>query len=950
MSTTPAIAELVARFSEHLDHYTSPEYKEAHLRSEFLDPFFVALGWDVGNTQGFAEAFKDVVVEDSLVIRGSARSPDYAFRIGGQTQFYAEAKKPSVNLLMSPEPALQLRRYAWTKGLPIGVLTDFQELAVYDARVRPTGKDDARTGRVLYFTFREYEARWTEIASLLAKEAIQRGALERFVSEQAKRKGTAEVDEAFLADIETWRELLAKDLYKLNKSLSLSELNYAVQLTLDRILFLRICEDRNIEVFGRLLDTAKTPGVCHKLIEIFEEADVRFNSGLFHFRNEKDRHEPPDDLTPNLRISDKVLSVIITALYPPKSPYAFRVLPADVLGQVYERFLGKTIVLRGRGIAVVSKPEVRKAGGVVYTPSLIARYIVQHTVAKGLEGGTPNTVKSFHILDPACGSGSFLLEAYDYLLRWYRDWYINHSPQRRASGKKPVLRQTVGNDWQLTTGERKRILLRHIYGVDIDPQAVEVTKLSLLLKVLEGETQEQLALLHDRALPDLGNNIKCGNSLIEPHFYTVTQLSLMDTEVTASINAFDWKSEYQKIFEGGGFDVVLGNPPYILLQGKFRDDDQLAYFKTNFEVAAYKIDTYHLFIERGIHLTKPNGRTSMIVPSNLLTNNYLKTLRRFMLEKARLGDLLVIDKGVFKGISVDNAVFVANVGRAGKRFDVVHTLPNERELVETSRNAVSVSDALASEHVLFTGTADPRLERVWNRMDEGCSPLGELAYVNFGKQLRDRSEYLKDVVEIDSSDQLATGYAPCYTGRDVTRYVLEWSGLACLTTRRAKKGGCWDDDKQNAKHKLLTRQVGKHPEFAYDELGYQCLNTMFMVNVFVDRLSPLYVLGCLNSDVVKGWWLDKYYDRRRTFPKIKGTYLKAIPIPDRPKPEEQQHIVRLVRRRLEVAKTMSVARTKVALERSQRDADTVEKLIEEAVRQMYELSKEDVETIQNAFG
>ena len=233
------------------------------------------------------------------------------------------------------------------------------------------------------------------------------------------------------------------------------------------------------------------------------------------------------------RSSNPVLKDIFKDLYYPDSPYEFSVLPADILGHIYEQFLGKVIRLTPAHRAVVEeKPEVRKAGGVYYTPTYIVDYIVKHTVGKLIEGKTPNQVSKLRVLDPACGSGSFLLGAYQRLLDWHLAWYSENEPEKHRKGRKTKIFQGPGGDWRLTTAEKKRILLNNIYGVDIDLQAVEVTKLSLLLKVLEGENEETLGknlrLFHERALPDLGQNIKCGNSLIGPNFYENRQLSLID--------------------------------------------------------------------------------------------------------------------------------------------------------------------------------------------------------------------------------------------------------------------------------------------------------------------------------------------------------------------------------------------------------------------------------------
>ncbi len=363
------------------------------------------------------------------------------------------------------------------------------------------------------------------------------------------------MDAAFLAEIERWRDLLARNIALRNPGLSQRTLNFAVQPTIDRIIFLRICEDRGIEPYGTLLSLPNGAQVYARLVQLFRRADDRYNSGLFHFGEEKGRGEPPDTLTPGLAIDDKVLRDILKNLYYPDSPYEFSVLPADILGQVYEQFLGKVIRLTaGHQAKVEEKPEVRKAGGVYYTPTYIVDYIVQQTVGKLLEGKRPGPqggVSKLRILDPACGSGSFLIGAYQYLLDWHRDQYLADGPERWASGRTPRIFQSRHGDWRLTTDERKRILLNNIYGVDIDPQAVEVTKLSLLLKVLEGEDEQtlgqQLALFPERALPDLASNIKCGNSLIGPDFYDGRQLALLDEDEALRINVFDW----QAAFPGG---------------------------------------------------------------------------------------------------------------------------------------------------------------------------------------------------------------------------------------------------------------------------------------------------------------------------------------------------------------------------------------------------------------
>ena len=519
MAAPKEIVDLVEKFENNLESYKR-NYNETQTRVEFVNPFFKALGWDIDNEQGFAEAYKDVVHEDAIKVGGTTRAPDYSFRIGGQRKFFLETKQPAVNIKDDIDPAFQLRRYAWTAKLPLSILTDFEQFSVYELTEKPDKTDKAAKGRIIYLTYNDYLAKWDEIASIFSKNAVLKGSFDKYAQDKKRKRGTDEVDAAFLEEIASWREILAKNIALRNPALNTKDLNYAVQVIVNRIVFLRICEDRGIERLMKLQDLLNGERVYPRLCEIFRRADERYNSGIFHFEKEPGRASP-DTLTLNLNIDDKPLKDIIKRLYYPDSPYEFSVLPAEILGQVYEQFLGKVIRLtEGHRAVVEDKPEVKKAGGVKYTPVYIVVDIVGNTLGKILNGKTPHAVVLISVLDPACGSGSFLIVAYQYLLDWHREWYVQNIVPLLQSGLKPSspeiqrmipraqndttkrgrkkeidlpIYQGKGGEWRLTTAERKRILLNNIYGVDIDRQAVEVTKLSLLLKVLEGENDETIS-------------------------------------------------------------------------------------------------------------------------------------------------------------------------------------------------------------------------------------------------------------------------------------------------------------------------------------------------------------------------------------------------------------------------------------------------------------------------
>jgi len=430
--TRRQIEGLVRLFDRNRDVYTRPQYKEAQVRVEFIDPFFEALGWDVRNVKGYAEQYKDVIHEDAIKVSGATRAPDYCFRVGGTRKFFLEAKKPSTPVKGDIGPAYQLRRYAWSAKLPLSILTDFEEFAVYDCRMVPKPADKASVARILYLTFDQYEDRLHEIYSVFAREAVLQGSFDRYVEDTKRKRGTSEVDVEFLKEIEGWRDELARNLALRNSALSVHELNFAVQRTIDRVIFLRMCEDRGIETYGRLQALINGPHIYARLGELYREADEKYNSDLFDFKE--------DTLTKSLDIDDKTLKPILACLYYPDCPYEFSVLPPEILGQVYEQFLGKVIRLTpGHRAKVEEKPEVKKAGGVYYTPSYIVEYIVEQTVGRLIEGKTARQISKLRILDPACGSGSFLLGAYQRLLDHHRQWYEEHDPQKHAKGKRQGL-------------------------------------------------------------------------------------------------------------------------------------------------------------------------------------------------------------------------------------------------------------------------------------------------------------------------------------------------------------------------------------------------------------------------------------------------------------------------------------------------------------------------------
>jgi len=950
VTAPPKVLDLVERFQDQKESYKKGSYKEEQLRIEFINPFFAELGWDVENVKSYAEAYKEVVHEDALKLGAATKAPDYSFRIGGLRKFFVETKKPAVNIKQDTDPAFQLRRYAWSAKLPLSILTDFEEFAVYDCRVKPAKNDPASKARVLYLTFEEYEKRWEEIASVFSREAILKGSFDQYVEKHRGMRGTAEVDKAFLQEIERWRESLARNIALRNDQLTKRELNYAVQKTIDRIIFLRICEDRGIERYGRLMALVSGEQIYKRLFVLFREADDRYNSGIFHFRLETSRPSACDELTPGLAVDDKVLKDILKSLYYPESPYEFSVLPADILGQVYEQFLGKVIRLTlGHRAVVEEKPEVRKAGGVYYTPTYIVDYIVGHTVGELVKDKKPGPlggVSRLRILDPACGSGSFLLGAYQYLLDWHLKEY-SKEPERWTKGKSPRIYQRQGGVWALTIDERKRILLNNIYGVDIDPQAVEVTKLSLLLKVLEGEDEQsvgnQIWLIKQRALPDLGSNIKCGNSLIGPDFYQSRQMSLLDEEEIYRINAFDWDKEFKEIMEVGGFDAVIGNPPYLFITELNQQDKN--YFFSKYETAEYRFDVYGLFTELGIKkLIRKEGTLGFIVPHSLLSNNSFKKLRKLLLETTNINEVLDIGPGVFENASNETMIFIVKKAQ-----------PNEQTLTSVMRckprSFNSPTDHFYIEQVKWLSNysfswlvmiCPERLDLI-HKLKKKKDVFSDFFEINQGLRTGNNKKYLSDT-------KISDDWFPAVGGKQVGRYSPLPRGLYVYYNPRVldapRRRELFDSSEKIVIQEVRNISLKRRLVATYDSEQFFCLqstNVLNPINSHRIKLHIYFLLGLLNSSTSNYYFLVSFPGNNH----IASHQLAQIPVPSPDKARHDQ-MVSLVETMLDLHEKLAAAKSPQEKTFLERQIQSTDAQIDQLVYELYGLTGEEIKIVEQA--
>lgn len=635
-SAKARVAELVRSFERHESDYLGVNYLEAQARTDFITPLLVALGWDVYNQAGYSLGLREVVEESAVDVENerASKKPDYELRLARQRKIFIEAKKPSVKIDRNHEAAFQTRRYGYSAGLPISVLTNFYTLTIYDCTVRPSQSDDANVARILTISYKEFESRFDEIWSALSREAVYSGEFDRRFATDVKRQGVEHFDAYFLSQVKSWRERLAVDIMRNVPGLSASELTFAVQLFLSRIIFLRICEDRDIERY-EMLKGLGAQNSFNLFMNEMRRADAFYDSGLFCLM---------DDERLGIKISDSVLAGIIDELYYPQSPYTFAVVEAEVLGEIYEQFLGDVITISDGKVSMVTKAEVRESGGVFPTPRYIVDRIVERTLAPLLAGKSPDALSDFTVADICCGSGIFLLSAFEFLLNYYLDWYLKDIP--RHAGVKIYEQQ--GGKWGLVFEEKRRILVAHLRGVDIDSTAVEVARFSLLLKLIDSETGAALRAYvnekHEPALPDLSSALKSGNSLVSPAEWR-TAIRTITPELAEKIKPFEWSTEFPAEMRAGGFTAIVGNPPYIRTQKMVvYSPEEVAFFQNGRSPYATahqdNFDKYALFVERALSLAGRNGRVGWIVPHKFMTTQAGRALRSILTHERLLSDII----------------------------------------------------------------------------------------------------------------------------------------------------------------------------------------------------------------------------------------------------------------------------------------------------------------------
>lgn len=935
------IEGLVERFREHRKDYHLPDYNEQKARQDFINPFFKVLGWDIDNEKGDSEAYREVIYEDKLKVKGKSKAPDYGFRLSGSGNkrlFYVEAKKPSIPIKTNKEAAYQLRRYGSSAQALVSILTNFEDFIVYDCSKVPKLNDSSSVARLKHIHFEDYVKEFDFIYDTFSHEAVTKGRFDKFVQSTATKKGTDTLDKRFVESLDQWRKYLAVSIALNNKKINDEELNFAVQLIIDRLIFLRFCEDRSVEPYGQLQKSATKADAYKNLLDLFRQADDKYNSGLFDFDK--------DPITRTLKIDNKVVKTVIDDLYYPQCNYEFSVMPVEILGNAYEQFLGKVIrITPARSVKIEDKPEVRKAGGVYYTPQYIVDYIVKNTIGKLIEGKAPKDIEKIKIVDPACGSGSFLLGAFDFLLNYHINWYHNKiSPSGRGQGEETIkipsaYKNIFTPQGTLTTHEKKRILLNNIFGVDLDANAVEVTKLSLLLKCMEGETEasikQQITMFHERVLPDLDNNIKSGNSLIDTDIYD----SEFDLGYEQKIKPFSWKKGFSEIFKQGGFDVVVGNPPYVMLQ-TLEIKEVFEYALKKYNSAKYKIDTYQLFIEQSVHLLKDEGLLGFITPNTFLKNIHAEPLRKFILNHTGIKEILLFKYSVFSAASVDTCVFILEKGKAGKgsKLKVKQSIiPFEiKSLGEVKQSDFAVNNR-TDFNLLISGSDSGLL----NKVAKFSQPLQIFCDAYFGIQTFDRVQHV-------SEKKLNKNYEPVIDGSNIEPFNLKPSKeFVNYIPSSIKSGG---NEKIYRQERICIRQIGAVPISTLVPANIFTLNTVYNVYPKEKGVANLkFILGIINSDVTSFFWRKNNSDEKKTFPKIKKEAILSIPIPIIKTSHQKSihdEIVKHVNFLLKFNEELQEVKLQSKIDQIKSRLEHSKEKINQLVYELYELTPDEIKAIE----
>jgi len=642
-------------------------------------------------------------------------------------------------------------------------------------------------------------------------------------------------------------------------------------------------------------------------------------------------------------VDEDVFGDICESIAAENSPYNFDAIPIHILGSIYERFLGSVIRATDKRVKVEEKPEVRKAGGVYYTPEYIVRYIVAQTVGCLIEGKTPEEIAAMHFADIACGSGSFLLGIYDELLRYHTDWY--NQPGRSKQARDAGCVKSEAGHWQLSLAQRRSILQNNIYGVDLDRQAVEVAQLSLFLKLLEGERavsahQYRLDFARNanmrKLLPDLSRNVVCGNSLIGWDMAGMLELS---PEEEQRLNPMDFRTEFPHVMRAGGFDAIVGNPPYV--RPHHIDSEMKALLWERFRTYTKKADLYCCFVEKATQVIKQGGFLSYILSKGWMQLDSFHALRAFLLSEHRVIQLVEIPFRVFASAQVDTGILVVQrSAQAEKRkASQVAVISAERSGSEATFHpvrAIAQSAFSTTFQNVFDTSISPETARIKKRM-ESDGRLGDVFDISFGIKTGDDGKFLHRQPWLHPEDR------KLLRGENVFRYGYEFTGeyvwYVPEKMRRHRQTARPGTAQRYMRPKILVKDTTRDFGATFDADNFFVKDVLVVTAKAGEPVRQLlYLLGLLNSRLMKFYY-------RTTFPTlhVQSGELASLPLPVRH--DLHDSIIKLVEQMLAARKQEATAIGK-AQKVAQRKCAALDLQIDALVYELYGLSEEEIRLVE----
>ena len=962
------IEQRVEDFEKNAAVLKKKGHGETNIRSNYIDIFFEALGW---NMKSHYDVHREFAQKDN----SATKKVDYAFKVNGKVKFFVEAKEASVDLVNNRDAIYQAKRYAYsTNGkAPIVILTDFEEFRVFNVVKAPVYDNTDRELLKKYsFEYTDYLENWDLLWDTFSKEAVTAGSLDALRGKIDKNTKTMDAD--FLEQITSWRETLAKNIALRNKDLKVDEINESVQRILDRLIFIRNLEDREIEPENTLLDkTKKTENVYQSIVPLFRSLDHVYNGLLFkkHFSEE-------------LIVDDKVLKDIIKNMSYPVSPFQFDVIEPEILGRIYEKFLGSKIRLTENHQAKIEeKMEVRKAGGVYYTPEYIVNYIVENTVGKKIVGDgsrpslTPEEIRDIKICDPACGSGSFLLGAYSCLLDYHEKWYAKASAEDRKKYKADFYKTKEG-EVKVTLEKRGDILRNNIFGVDIDKEATEVAIMSLYLKMLDegfDKGERDLFFIKGHVLPDMTDNVKCGNSLIGTDYFD-GKLEI-DFEEMKEIKPFDWEKEFDLTpgplrqaqciaspqGEGRkewGFDCVIGNPPYGFHQ--IHSEIIKPYLKKKYLSSHGSFEHYFLFYDKSLSLLNSNGIHGFIVPVTWLTIPSADSLRRYICDSYKITNIIWLPEYVFENAKVNTLISIIYKQHIADliNIDIYDTLGFVTDPIVV--NKISQDKVKESDYVIniFQSMNDSdlitKIEQNSKRLDLYAKPCSGYNPYEVGKGLAPKGGvHTLETVQskpYHSEIKINDDWKPEIVGRDLARYHV------CITQKRWIKYGPWlaaarDPENFLGKRILVQEITGGQDRrivASYYEGELYHSRDVIPIKILSDDPHPFYLLGIINSRLIT-WYHHKSSPKAQKglFPKVLVADLSKIPVSDiKTQDDKQKHdtLVSLVDQMLSAQKECRSAKSDSDKKLYEQKISMLDKKIDDLVYKLYGLTDEEIKIVE----